>query len=312
MAYLFPALRYALATRQRAIVSTGTKHLQEQIFHKDIPILHRAIGDFGVSYLKGRSNYLCIDKFAHVRPSLVAPDERREFNIIDNWASKTLSGDRSEVPGLPENSSLWKRINARGDACTGKKCSKHADCFVNIAREDADKADLVIVNHHLFFSDLVVRMKNPMASILPSADVVIFDEAHELEAVASESFGVSVSNRRVAELVTDIRRALLYFREYPEIQKLLDEVSQRFYDLVLMLPIENEVRRVFFGDRPVWLQRIRGSLQGRRFLARQAQAPTEAGQGVRRRRFTRQQNRRLSVRTALFVRVRRYDHGGLA
>ncbi len=100
-----------------------------------------------------------------------------------------------------------------------------------------------------------IRMKNPMASILPSASVVIFDEAHELEAVASESFGVSVSNRRVAELVTDAQRALLYCREYPEIQKLLDKLSQRFYDLLLTLPIENEAGRVFFGDRPVWLQK---------------------------------------------------------
>jgi ATP-dependent DNA helicase DinG len=255
MAYLYPALRHALMAGQRVIVSTGTKQLQEQIFYKDIPMLQKAIGEFNVCYLKGRSNYLCIEKFSHIRPDTLPQDEIREFNIIDNWKSNTESGDRAELSSMPERSSLWKRINAKGDTCTGKKCPKYDDCFVSRARQDAEAADLVIVNHHLFFADLVVRMKNPKASILPDADVVIFDEAHELETVASESFGVSVSNRRIADLAGDIQRALVGKPGLPEIITLLDELATRFGDLCLMLPIENKVERIFFPKRAEWLKK---------------------------------------------------------
>jgi ATP-dependent DNA helicase DinG len=262
MAYLYPALRHALMAEQRIIVSTGTKQLQEQIFYKDIPMLQKAIGEFNVCYLKGRANYLCIDKFNHVRPGTLPSDEVREFNIIDNWQSKTESGDRAELSSLPENSSLWKRINAKGDACTGKKCSKYDDCFVNLARQDAEAAHVVIVNHHLFFADLVVRMKNPHANILPDADVVIFDEAHELETVASEAFGVSASNRRIADLSGDIQRTLVGRPELSEIITSLDELTQRFSDLCLMLPIENKVERIFFADRHEWLKKYGALYKG--------------------------------------------------
>lgn len=255
MAYLYPALRHALENGCRVIVSTGTKTLQEQIYHKDVPLLQGAIGDFKVSYLKGRSNYLCLDKFAQVRPPLLPPAELREFALIDRWQAKTELGDRAEISGLPESSPLWKRINARGETCIGRKCPKYDECFVSVARENAEDSNLVIVNHHLFFSDLVVRMKNPMASILPSADVVILDEAHGLEAIASESFGVSVSNRRIADLSSDAHAALLGREEFAEIKGVLDDLSQRFSDLFLMLPVENKSERMFFQDRGARLKK---------------------------------------------------------
>jgi ATP-dependent DNA helicase DinG len=218
-------------------------------------MLQKAIGDFKVCYLKGRSNYLCLDKIAGVRSNTLPPNELREFNIIDNWRVETETGDRAELSSLPEVPSLWSQINARGDACTGRKCAKYDDCFVNRAREEAADANLIIVNHHLLFADLVVRMKNPMASIIPSADVVIFDEAHELEAVASESFGVKVSNRRIADLTADTQRALVRCSEYPDIHKVLEEIMKRFHDLCLMLPMENKPERVFFQDRTGWLSK---------------------------------------------------------
>jgi len=255
MAYLYPVLQHALTSGHRVIISTGTKALQEQIFYKDVPMLQKAIADFSVCYLKGRSNYLCLEKFRGVRPDQLPPDELREFNIIDNWQETTESGDRAELSVLPENSSLWKRINARGDVCTGKKCAKRDECFVTYARADAEAANIVIVNHHLFFADLVVRMKNPMASILPSADVVVFDEAHELEGVASESFGVSISNRRIADLAADTLRTIGGCREMPDILKLLDELAQRFSDLCLMLPLAHKAERVFFSERLAWLKK---------------------------------------------------------
>jgi ATP-dependent DNA helicase DinG len=255
MAYLYPAIKHALETGERVIVSTGTKHLQEQIVLKDIPMLHSAIGDFSVCYLKGRSNYLCIDKFLKLRPQQITQDEEHDFNIINNWQSATTTGDRIEMSALPDDSSLWKRINARSDACTSKKCPEYSKCYVNIAREIAENTDLIIVNHHLFFADLVVHMKNPMAYILPSSSVVIFDEAHELEAVASESFGISVSNRRVANLISDTKKALSERPEYPQITDFLDKLQKRFDDLLLMLPIENKSEKVFFEKRLEWVKK---------------------------------------------------------
>jgi len=255
MAYLYPAIRYARETGERVIISTGTKHLQEQLFFKDVPMMKKAIGDFKVCYLKGRSNYLCLEKFEKTRKSDLVVDELREYNVIGSWLERTASGDRAELSVLPENSSLWKRINARGDACTGKKCSQYDECFVNTAREEARDAEILIVNHHLFFADLVVRMKNPVASILPSAAAVVFDEAHELESVASESFGVSVSNRRIAELTSDVFRALAGNGDSEGVFEICEELTQRFSDLLLMLPAPLKAERIIFDGRADFLKK---------------------------------------------------------
>jgi ATP-dependent DNA helicase DinG len=255
MAYLYPAIRYALRTGERVIISTGTKHLQEQLFFKDVPMMKKAVGDFKVCYLKGRSNYLCLDKFDKARKSDLVVDELREYNVIGSWAERTATGDRAELSVLPESSVLWKRINGRGDACTGKQCPRYEECFVNTARDEAREADILIVNHHLFFADLVVRMKNPIASILPSAAAVVFDEAHELESVASESFGVSVSNRRIAELTSDVHRVLADYREGERVFETCDEVTQRFSDLLLMLPAPHKAEKIIFNDRADFLKK---------------------------------------------------------
>ena len=201
MAYLYPALRYAIATGKRIIVSTGTKNLQEQLFYKDVPLLESIFGPMDICYLKGRSNYLCRQKLYDLQRYSLAPEEMHEHDLISVWETTTQTGDRAELAVLPEASSLWRRIDARGEACTGKKCPSYGNCFVSEARKKAAASHIIIVNHHLFFTDLVLQMKAPDAAILPAAHAVIFDEAHELEAVASDSFGLSVSNRRIAELV---------------------------------------------------------------------------------------------------------------
>ncbi len=256
MAYLYPAIRHARRTGGRVILSTGTKHLQEQLFFKDIPIMKKAIGDFKVCYLKGRSNYLCLDKFNTTRKSDLTLDELREYNVIGSWLERTTSGDRSELSVLPENSTIWKRINARGDACTGKKCSCYEECFISTAREAAKDAEVLIVNHHLFFADLIVRMKNPLAFIIPSAVAVVFDEAHELEDIASESFGVSVSNRRIADLISEVKRAFAGCREATVVFKICEELTQRVSDFLLMLPAPLQTEKVIFKDRAAFLQKF--------------------------------------------------------
>lgn len=218
-------------------------------------MLEKAVGELSVCYLKGRSNYLCIEKFNHLRKNDLSPSEVHEYNLIEKWQETTETGDRAELSTLPDSSTLWKRINGRHEACTGKKCPRYDDCFVNLAREDARDANIVIVNHHLFFSDLVLGMKNPMAAVLPPAGAVVFDEAHEMEDVASESFGISVSNRRIAEMVTDTHRSLFGYKESSSIFQLCEELTRRFNDMTLLLPIEMKQDRVYFRERVEWLKK---------------------------------------------------------
>ncbi len=205
LAYLLPALRLG----QRVIISTGTRNLQEQIFFKDIPFLESLLGPLRVSYMKGRSNYLCRHKLYALRdqPILTGIDLVDQFNIIRDWEQTTEHGDRAELATLPENSPLWSRLDARGEACLGSSCPNYEPCFITQMRRRALESDIVIVNHHLFFADLALRRQAqnaPDAGVLPEAAAVVFDEAHELEEIASSYFGVSLSNLRFEELARDV------------------------------------------------------------------------------------------------------------
>lgn len=254
MAYLFPALREAMLYDKRIIVSTGTKNLQEQIYFKDVPMLQRVVPDFKVVYLKGRSNYLCRQKVHDLRRYGMPGEELREHDVILQWEKNTSTGDRSELTNLPESSSLWRRIDARSETCTGKKCPKYDDCFVTLARAEAENAHLIIVNHHLLLTDVVVKMKNPKAGILPSADAVIFDEAHELEGVASDAFGLTLSNRRIADLIADIRKMPGHTKADSRLLNDLPMLQQRFDMLCSVLPVQQRAERVCFEDRPGFLR----------------------------------------------------------
>ncbi len=209
LAYLLPALR----SGRRVIISTGTKNLQEQLFFKDIPFLESLLGPLRVCYMKGRANYLCRHKLYALRnqPILNGLEEISQYHQIAEWEKSTETGDRVELDDLPETSQLWSKLDARGEACLGQSCPDYERCFITEMRRRAAESDVIIVNHHLFFADLAVKLQArsaPDAGILPEAGIVIFDEAHELEDVASSYFGISLSNVRFEELARDLETML--------------------------------------------------------------------------------------------------------
>ncbi len=220
LAYLMPVIR----SGKRVIISTGTKNLQEQLFHKDVPFLERALFPEGnrklsVCYMKGRNNYLCRKKLYDLtgQPVLSGLDEIEQYRAIAAWEQTTQSGDRAELASLPEASALWHKLDARADTCLGQKCSSWDKCFVTEMRRRGMESDIIIVNHHLFFADLGIKQQAehaPDAGILPDVGTVIFDEAHELEDVAGSYFGISVSAVRLEELCRDVEASLQRKRMY--------------------------------------------------------------------------------------------------
>jgi len=213
LAYLLPALRRCAANGQRVIISTGTKNLQEQLFYKDVPFLEALLGPLRVCYMKGRANYLCRHKLYALRtqPILSGLEEIAQYQAIAEWEKTTETGDRVEIDDLPEASALWSKLDARSEACLGQTCPDYGRCFITEMRRRAAESDVVIVNHHLFFADMAIRQQAggaPDAGVLPEAGVVIFDEAHELEDVASSYFGISLSNVRFEELARDTETLL--------------------------------------------------------------------------------------------------------
>ena len=242
LAYLLPAIR----SGKRVIISTGTKNLQEQLFLKDVPFLERALfaqggGKLSVCYMKGRNNYLCRKKLYDLagEPILSGLEEIEHFGAIAAWEKTTGTGDRSELAELPEASALWHKLDARADTCLGQKCKEYERCFITEMRRRAAESDIVIVNHHLFFADLAIKLEAenaPDAGVLPDAGVVIFDEAHELEDVAGNYFGISVSNTRMEELARDLeslmQREKLYTPGISSAIGSLRERSQLFFSLV--------------------------------------------------------------------------------
>ena len=205
MAYLLPALR----TGQRVIVSTGTKALQDQLFFRDIPFLETLLGELRVCYMKGRANYLCRHKLVALQnqPILTGLEEIDQYRQIAEWERITETGDRAELSGMPESSALWSKLDARTEACLGSTCPDYRRCFITEMRRKALESDIIIVNHHLFFADVSVKQAAagaPDAGILPEAAAVIFDEAHELEEVASSYFGTTVSNLQFEDLGRDL------------------------------------------------------------------------------------------------------------
>ena len=216
LAYLMPVIR----SGKRVIISTGTKNLQEQLFYKDLPFLEQALfgeaasgSRLSVCYMKGRNNYLCRKKLYDLtdQPVLSGLEEIEQYRAIAAWEKATATGDRAELAELPEASLLWHKLDARADACIGQKCSEWERCFITEMRRKAMESDIIIVNHHLFFADLAIKLQAegaPDAGILPEAATVIFDEAHELEDVAGNYFGISVSNLRVEDLARDIENSM--------------------------------------------------------------------------------------------------------
>ena len=248
LAYLLPALR----TGQRVFISTGTKALQDQLFFRDVPFLESLLGPLRVCYMKGRANYLCRHKLVtlQTQPILSGLEEIDQYRQISAWEQTTETGDRSELSGMPESSPLWNKLDARTEACLGSTCPDYRRCFITEMRRKAMESDIIIVNHHLFFADLSVKQEAagaPDAGILPEAAAVIFDEAHELEEVASNYFGLSVSNVRFEELARDTD-ALLRGKEgaekLPGVTQQLRERARMFF---AGLPMAGDGRQPFVG-----------------------------------------------------------------
>src|SRR6202162_5945918 len=288
LAYLVPVIR----SGKRVIISTGTKNLQEQLFYKDVPFLEQALfGEAGpgderskrrlsVCYMKGRNNYLCRKKFYDLtdQPVLSGLEEIEQYRAIAAWEKTTATGDRAELAELPETSALWPKLDARSEACIGQKCKEWERCFVTEMRRRGMESDIIIVNHHLFFADLAIKLQTegaPDAGILPEAAAVIFDEAHELENVAGNYFGISVSNLRVEDLARDVEASLQHNRMLSaSLSGALGSLRERSQFFFSLLPpgegrFAFETRREFLeenGDEFVALNqaltRLAGELEG--------------------------------------------------
>jgi ATP-dependent DNA helicase DinG len=226
LAYLIPAL----AAGRRVLVSTATKNLQEQLHKKDVPFLQQIIPrEFKVTCMKGRSNYVCLHRMkkAAATPMLQGLEEVDYFDQIRKWAGESETGDRAELTDLPEDLSFWPQIDARAETCLGQKCPDFDACFITRMRRDAVEADVVIVNHHLFFADLALR-GGDYGSVLPDYNTVIFDEAHELEDVAASYFGTSASTYRISDLIQDANKLEIKETEHQaDLVKALARLSQR-------------------------------------------------------------------------------------
>jgi ATP-dependent DNA helicase DinG len=269
LAYLLPVIR----SGRRVIISTGTKNLQEQLYYKDVPFLERAMfgGDepaprLSVCYMKGRNNYLCRKKLYDLtdQPVLSGLDEIEQYRAIAAWEKTTHTGDRAELAELPEASALWHKLDARADTCLGQKCKEYDRCFITEMRRRATESDIIIVNHHLFFADLAIKLEAdgaPDAGVLPECGAVIFDEAHELEEVAGNYFGISVSNLRMDELARDcenlLQREKLYTPQMSGAIQSLRERSQLFFSL-----LPSQEGRMAFDTRREFLEE-----NGEEFLA---------------------------------------------
>jgi len=255
LAYLLPVIR----SGKRVIISTGTKNLQEQLFFKDVPALEQALfpeGDrkLSVCYMKGRNNYLCRKKLIDLtdQPVLSGLDEIEHYRAIAAWEKTTHTGDRAELAELPEASALWPKLDARAEACLGQKCKEYDRCFITEMRRRAAESDIIIVNHHLFFADLSIKLEAegaPDAGVLPECGAVIFDEAHELEEVAGSYFGISVGNLRMDELARDVEHLLQREKLYtPQMSGAIQSVRERSQLFFSLLPA-NEGRHAFDSRR---------------------------------------------------------------
>lgn len=244
-AYLVPII----SSGKKTLISTGTKHLQEQLFHRDIPLVLDALADSAkVSLLKGRSNYLCLHRMMLMRGSARQLDKSQlhDLELITNWSSRSRSGDIGDLSDVAEDSRIWPNVTSTIDNCIGQNCSYFEDCYVNKARKEALASDVVVVNHHLFFADKSLK-EDGFGALLPDVETVVFDEAHQLPDIASNFLGDSFSSWQVMELGVDVRAAEA--QEKSLLSKLLpslDVIDKSLADYRLSLGL-NE-RRVAWDD----------------------------------------------------------------
>ncbi|WP_462163061.1 ATP-dependent DNA helicase [Pseudoalteromonas xiamenensis] len=236
-AYLAPALK----SNQKIIISTGSKALQEQLFHRDLPELVKALNaGRKVALLKGRANYLCLYRLSqhvsHVPTD--DPDVMHQLAMVAKFATETNNGDLADCVGIEEDAKVLPYVNSTADNCLGKECPDFQECYIRKARLRAMDADLVVINHHLFFADMAVK-DSGFAELMPTADSYIFDEAHQLPEIACDYFGESFSTKQLQELITDIR--VVYRADIPDMLQLgktLNKLETAVADFRLVFPLE--------------------------------------------------------------------------
>lgn len=208
LAYLVPAV----LSGRRIVVSTATRALQEQIHGKDLPMVAEALGAHGVTFraamMKGLANYVCLRRLGEARGNREHANDCRDLSRILAWLTETETGDRAEIPDLPEDSDAWRDVASSSETRIGARCDFFERCFVTRMRREAQDAQIIVVNHHLLLADLALRGDRNEASVLPAYDAVVFDEAHAVEDIATEFFGTRVSSARVEALVRDAERSL--------------------------------------------------------------------------------------------------------
>ncbi|WP_373896746.1 ATP-dependent DNA helicase [uncultured Massilia sp.] len=233
-AYLVPALLWGGKT----IISTGTKNLQDQLFLRDIPTIRAALrAPVSVALLKGRSNYVCHFHLERTLNNgrLTSRDDVGHLREISRFIKMTNSGDKAELAKVPESATVWNLVTSTRDSCMGAECQYYQDCFVMKARREAQQADVVVVNHHLFFADVALK-DTGVAELLPSANTIIFDEAHQLPDTATLFFGQSVSTSQVLELCRDVLAEGLAHARGPDWAKVVTVVEKAARDLRLSFP----------------------------------------------------------------------------
>ena len=237
-AYLVPALR----SDKKVIISTGSKNLQEQLFNKDLPIIKKALNYTGkISLLKGRANYLCLERLYHQYAAAgdLDKDLRVELVRVKNWSIKTKDGDISKCTTVTEDNAIWPILTSTNDSCLGSECEHYSDCYVVKARKRALNADIVVVNHHLFLADVVVK-DTGFGELIPKADVTIFDEAHQLPDLACHYFGQQLSSRQLFDLAKEIN--LCYrteVRDLSQLQQCADKLQKSIQDLRIVINQQN-------------------------------------------------------------------------
>ncbi|MET0340774.1 MAG: ATP-dependent DNA helicase [Polyangiales bacterium] len=251
LAYLVPAI----LSGKKVVVSTGTKTLQEQIVHRDLPLLARHLDvEVSAAMKKGLGNYLCLRRYAefHAAPESARAGLARALPVLNRFRMESRSGERSELP-LPEDSPLWSEVMSGSDTRIGQRCTHYEACFVTRMRREAEDARIVVVNHHLFFADLALRGPHG-GSAIPDYDAVIFDEAHQIEGVVTEFFGVRVSTARIETLLRDAERAFRSAHLRDEMVPLCTDVlaaGSAFFASLPMLGARAGVRDAEPGKQPL-------------------------------------------------------------
>ena len=232
-AYLVPAI----CSGRKVIISTGTKNLQDQLFHRDIPLIRQSLNvPITCALLKGRSNYLCLERLntTHAIAPQQEPHLLPQLQQLQEFARHTGSGDIAECDAIPEGDPFWFRVTSTADNCLGADCQDYQACFVMQARREAQAADLVVINHHLLLSDMALSEEG-FGELLPAADIFIVDEAHQLAEVASQFFGTGISTQQFVDLANDVQRAYLQeINETRDIELLCQQLVKAARDLRLV------------------------------------------------------------------------------